>query len=52
MKTAGEGEGSKDTRKESVSKNATALLRAPFMSWWVTTLLSGPPSPDKDCLSR
>lgn len=53
MKTAGERE-SKDAEggRKSVSKKATALLRALSMSWRGTTLLSGPPSPDKDCLSR
>lgn len=54
MKTAGEREvKSKDAEGEkSVSKKPTALLRALLVSWRGTTLLSGPPSADKDCLSR
>lgn len=52
MKTAGEREEHRYGGIKSVSKKASALLRALFMSWRGTTLLSGPPLPDKNCLSH
>lgn len=52
MKTAGEREEHSYGGIKSVSKKASALLKALFMSWRGTTLLSGPPLPDKNCLSH